>query len=221
MTFTKLSTGVRALAAGVSLAGLAATGAVAADAGYVASLAGAAEIEGADRSRAELSFLDLLPEGSRLHLEAGAELRVCLSATGAISGVSGPAVLRVSARDLIAESGRAPARTGERCNPPLVSRTQGGSAFRSLNGLSLAIGVRSWLRVVPATSTAVRKATLLSPDEKVRLSEFQTISVSPVVLSAGLVYPLVIEFSDGRKITVRLAAQESMAADVAVINVSP
>lgn len=205
---------------GLCLLGASPSAAVAADVGYVASLVGDAEVE-VERKRSELSFLDFLPDGSRLHIAGGSEIRVCHSAAGAISSVSGPAVVRVTGRELISETGKPPVSTGERCNAPLVSKTQGGTAFRSIGGQPLAIGVRSWLRVVPASKTGISKATLLSPDEKTPISEFRTISVSPVVLSAGSVYPLVVQFSDGRKLTVRLAAREGIAADVAVINVSP
>ena len=211
----------RALPAAALLAGFLPLAAAAADVGYVASLTGDAALE-IERKREELSFLDLLPEGSVLHLQGGAELRVCHGLAGTVTRASGPAALRVGARELVPVSGPPPVRTGERCNPPLVSKTQGGAAFRSLTtGETLPIGLRSWLRVVPAGGTGVTKATLLSPDSAVRISEFETISVSPVILNAGSVYPLVVEFADGRRLTVKLAARESVSADVAIISVAP
>lgn len=213
----------RALAAGavcLASAGLGACTAVAADVGYVASLVGDAQIE-VERARSELAFLDLLPDGSRLHLETGSELRVCHGGAGFVSGVAGPAVVRVTSRELIAESGAPPVRTGERCNAPLVSKVQGGAAFRSVGGQPMPVGVRSWLRIVAAPATTVSKATLLAPDGTTRMAEFQAVSLSPVVLSDGSTYSLVVAFTDGRSVTVRLAARDNVAAEVAVITVTP
>lgn len=197
--------------------------AAAGDVAYVSSLAGKAEMQVA-KERSELFFLDLLPEGSRLTVSDKAQLRICHHASGRVTTIVGPASVVLTANDVISEGGRGPEKTEDRCLAPVVSKVQGGTAFRSAAapkpGSVLEVNPRSWVKVVSDRKSAVRKTTISGPGGTGKVAEFRTISDTPLFLNPGETYPVKVDLADGRSFAVSLKASPAVESDVVMIDVA-
>jgi len=113
-----------ALAAFVALAALAA-GAAEQPVAFVADLRGNASIEG----DGTLGFLAELPAGTRLLLGSGAAVSVTFAASGTEFTLVGPGEFTVSAREVRADRGAAPARRAvlSLSDPAVVARAARGT----------------------------------------------------------------------------------------------
>ncbi|MFL6795823.1 MAG: hypothetical protein ACJ8F3_00250 [Xanthobacteraceae bacterium] len=89
-----------------------------------------------------LNELDIIPEGARLDLPAKSELTICHYPTQRYLTLRGPARAFAFVKGLTVESGRAAEVSVATCEPPVVSKSQGGLVVRGMQAPDVSLQTR-------------------------------------------------------------------------------
>ncbi len=162
----------------------------------------------------ELGDLDVIYQGTRLDLEAGAELRLCHYRLRKEVTLRGPLHVVISAEGIENDKGDAAGSANGTCAAPLISTVQGGAAYRDV-APPTQVALKPSIKISGARTPSIRKAVLWD-EKRHKVASFARGMVRPK-LADGKDYSLVVEFSDGQKWQLMLRASAAAEARTVIL----